>query len=67
MGKTMQFTNVVSFRLGKFRAEGTLIKSNDYIIWVFLRRGGRSKAIKRHITKHQVRLIAVEAFPMDQD
>jgi len=42
------------FDIGLGRGEGEIQKVNDKTIVVKMRRGGKSKIVKRHIVKHRV-------------
>lgn len=48
---------MLSFSFGKNVAEGELVGSNHHTVWVRVRRAGKTFVIKRHNTKHNVKVI----------
>lgn len=45
---------IAEFDIGISRGEGEVVRVNDKTVVVKLRRGGKTKQIKRHIDKHRV-------------
>ena len=48
------------FDIGLGRGEGELVQVNEKTVIVKLRRGGKTKNIKRHIEKHRVIILEEE-------
>ena len=47
---------IAKFNLGLGKGEGEIERINDKTIIVKMRRGGKTKFIKRHIEKHKVEI-----------
>jgi len=47
---------MAQFDIGIGRGEGELVRENDKTIIVKLRRGGKTKLVKRHKEKHHVEI-----------
>jgi hypothetical protein len=51
---------IAKFDIGMGRGEAEVVRVNDSTVVVKMRRGGKSKEIKRHIEKHCVEFVGEE-------